>query len=700
VQHSQYEQAVRAGHRALQEVTTGQSRDDLILKLGRDRILAHQVLFKHRHVNETPPAHYDLIRLWHSQKAKILVMAFREFGKSTIAEEAFVLGACYQLFHNAIIIGSTEKRACERLRAIKHEIETNELLQQLFGYQVGRVWNEAEVILANGVRIIAVGRGQSLRGTKHLHWRPDFAFCDDIEDKEHVTTPEARDATQAWFMDELLPCLDRNARIRMNATPLDRDSLPMRIKKWDAWETIVYPIEYVDERGERQATWSDRYPLVWVDAKRREYADAGDMEGYAREYMCVAEDPKAKIFTSSMFKVEPRVRTWQPVFAMYDPARTTKQTSATTGWAVWSWIANRMVVWDAGAELWKPDELIDHIFKTNDQYSPVEIGVEEDGLNEFLLQPLRHAQLARNTLVPLRAMRAPRGKIAFIEGLQPYFMAGEISFAKELNALVQQFLSFPTGHIDAPNALAYSVRMRPGIVVYEDFGSGHVYDELPVRVRAPLWLCLNAGHGLVTGVVVQVVDGGLHVLADYVREGDPGGVLEGLVVDARVEYGDCRFVAGPDHYGVYSRLGLRGAVAKLPAELRKGGDEAVGRDEIRVLLRRQIRGLPALRISAKAHWTLNAFAAGYARSVDKRGVVQDEARDDVYRVLMEGLETFTAHMNLGSLSDSPPNIRFTEGGQRYVSALPSRTAPLPAKDDLLRDFGVVSDLGMPRSARR
>jgi hypothetical protein len=675
-------------------------RDDLILKLGRDRLLAHQVLFKHRHVDQTPPAHYDLIRLWHSMVPKALVMAFREFGKSTIAEEAFVLGACYTLFHNAIIIGSTEKRACERLRAIKHEIETNELLQQLFGFQVGKVWNEAEVILANGVRVIAVGRGQSLRGTKHLHYRPDFAFCDDIEDKEHVTTPEARDATQAWFMDELLPCLDRNARIRMNATPLDRDSLPMRIKKWEAWQTSVYPIEYVDAQGTRQPTWPARYPLDWVDAKRREYADAGDMEGYAREYMCVAEDPRAKIFTSSMFKVEPRVRTWQPVFAMYDPARTTRATSATTGWAVWSWIGNRMVVWDAGAGVWKPDEMIDHIFKVADEYAPVEIGVEEDGLNEFLLQPLRHAQLARNTLIPLRAMRAPRGKIAFIEGLQPYFMAGEISFAKELPALVTQFLSFPTGRIDAPNALAYAVRMRPGAVVFDDFNSGNVVEDLRPRVRVPVWLCLNAGHGVVTGVVTQVVDGGLHVLADFVREGDPGGVVESIVVDARVAFGDCRLVAGPAHYGVYSRLGLRGAVARLPAELRKGGDEKVGRDELRTLLRRQIRGVPALRISSGAHWTLNAFAAGYARAVDKRGVVQDEAREDVYRVLMEGLETFTAHMNLGSLSDSPPNIRVTEGGQRYVSALPSRTAPLPAKDDLFRDVGAVSDLGVLRSARR
>lgn len=679
------------------------NRDEVLLKLGRNRHLAHQVLFKHRHPDATPPFHFELIDVWHSRLAKILVMAFREAGKSTLAEEALTVGAHYELFHNGIIIGATEKRACERLRAIKHETETNELLQELFGLQVGKVWNEAEIIFANGVRIIAVGRGQSLRGTKHLHYRPDFAFCDDIEDKEHVTTPEARDATQAWFLDELLPALDRNARIRMNATPLDRDSLPMRIMgrsgktKWSAWHSRIYPIEHVDAKGERQATWPARYPLDWIDTKRREYEDAGDLEGYAREYMCVAEEPRARIFNSGMVKVEPRVRTWQPAFAAYDPARTTKQTSAMTGWAVWSWIGNRMVVWDGGGSLWKPDEIRDHIFQTNDQYEPVEIGVEQTGLNEFLMQPLRHEQLRRSVVLPLRALDAPKGKISFIEGLQPFFIAGEISFAKDLPILTQQLMSFPTGRIDAPNALAYALKMRPGIVMYEDFGSSHVADQLAYRPRLPLWLCLNTGLGVTTGVAVQIVDGGLHALADFVREGDPGSAVANLIVDAQTELAPCRLVAGSVHFGAFDRLGLRGAVAKIPAELRRGGEPQLGRDEIRGLLRRQIRDLPALRVATRARWTLNAFASGYARAVDKRGVVQDDAAPNVYRVLMEGLEAFTALMQIANMPDSVPNVRVTEGGQRYVSALPTRSPAQPVKDEFLRaDSGAFNSFASRR----
>jgi hypothetical protein len=295
-------------------------------------------------------------------------------------------------------------------------------------------------------------------------------------------------------------------------------------------------------------------------------------------------------------------------------------------------------------------------------------------------------------------MKAPRGKIAFIEGLQPYFLSGEVSFAKDLPVLVQQFLSFPTGRIDGPNALAYAPRMRPGVVVYENFAAGNVADDLLVRARVPVWLCLNASSGLTTAVAAQLVDGALHVLSDWVREGDPGATLSSIITEAAVALGEVRLVAGDRHYGGYDALGLRGAVGKIPAELRHGGSQTVGRDEIRGLLSHQVRGLPALRVSTSARWTLNAFAAGYARAVDKRGVVQEEAREGPYRTLMEGLEAFTALMKVGTLSDSLPNVRTTEGGQRYVSALPSKHAPLPAKDSFLRP-DAITDLAH-LSARR
>jgi hypothetical protein len=111
---------------------TPDTRETLILKFAGDRVIAQQALFAPRHSDATPPFHDELIELWHSSAPKVLTLAFRGGGKSTLAEEALVLAAAMKLVRNVLIIGSNSDRANDRLRAIKHELEANELLVELW----------------------------------------------------------------------------------------------------------------------------------------------------------------------------------------------------------------------------------------------------------------------------------------------------------------------------------------------------------------------------------------------------------------------------------------------------------------------------------------------------------------------------------------------------------------------------------------
>src|SRR6516225_7577081 len=130
---------------------TPEQREQLIRKFADDRVIAHQALFAHRHGSTTPKFHDELITLMHSGAPKVLVMAFRGGGKSTLAEEMIILAAAMKLVKNVLIIGANSERANDRLRAIKHELVSNELLIELFGNLVGPTWNEARIELANGV---------------------------------------------------------------------------------------------------------------------------------------------------------------------------------------------------------------------------------------------------------------------------------------------------------------------------------------------------------------------------------------------------------------------------------------------------------------------------------------------------------------------------------------------------------------------
>jgi len=651
-------------------------REAVIEKLARNPRLLHATLFPHRHTDETPPFHLEMIDAWWSPDPYVITEAFRGGAKSTIAEEAIIGMACLRMFRNGVILGDNEPRAKERLTSIKHEFETNEFIEELFGNQVGDTWTETKIVLKNGVALHAIGRGQSLRGTKHLSARPDMAFGDDMEGEEDILTPEARDKFRGWWFKVVRPALDPKHRVRVAGTPLHPESWLVRTKRSTGWSSKSYPIRFKDENGEWQATWPARFPLDKIDELEASYIEDGATQEFAQEYMCQAEDPAVKAFTSEMLRVVPTVRTWHLTYAMFDPARTTKVTSASTGMVVFSWIANKLIVWEAEAGMWKPDQIIDRMFRVDDEFGPVTIGVERDGLEEFILQPLRQEQVRRGYAIPIRPMKAPKGKMDFIRSMQPFFKAHEVEFAKDLPDLRAQLLGFPTGKIDVPNALAYAMLLRPGQPIYENFGTANVAEELYKLVRQPMFLAVNATQLYTTAVLVQMVDGALHVLWDSVREGDPGSTLAAIAADAGIEAGQRpRLYAPAEHFGNHDTIGLRGAARKIPVDLAQGGLSLDGRDELRDLLRRQVKQFPALRVSRKARWTLNGMGGGFCKDVLKTGMLSEFPMPGPYETLMLGLESFAALLKMGNLEDdTPPNWAYTRTGQRYLTSMPGRGA--------------------------
>ncbi|MDE2471886.1 MAG: hypothetical protein KGL35_24960 [Bradyrhizobium sp.] len=646
-------------------------QEELFVRLGRDNRLAHQVLFAHRHPNETPDFHYEIIDDLHGPSPRVIELAFRGAGKSTIAEEYIALDACYQRFRNFIIIGESFTRAAERLATIKHEIDFNDHIRALFGDLHGPTWNEDKAILSNGVVLQAFGRGQSLRGTKHDDVRPDACLIDDLEDEESVNSPEQRDKTQQWLMRTLLPALAPGAKVRMLANMLDPDCLAVRLRKTGVWTVREYPWEYIAPDGARLATWPARFPLEHIDGVKREYEAAGMLNEYMQEYMVQATDPSTRVFTNPMLRVEPTARRWEPTYAFYDPARTVKTSSAHTGKVVFSWVGTRLIVWEGDGQLWMPDKIIDDMFEVSSTYASIAIGVEKDGLEEFLLQPLRAEQTRRHEILPLKPMKAPVGKLQFIRSLQPFFASGEVIFAKDLPVLKQQLLSFPTGRIDVPNALAYALRMRPGLPIYENFTHRNVQEDLAVLRTSQGYLAIGATRQYTCAALLQVAGTSLRVVADWVREGDPGTTLEDIFTEAGLICPKITAYAPAAHWANYDTIGLQPAAKKLKQKISMGGDPAIGREELRKKLEALSHGQAALLVSTRARWTLNGFSGGYARSVPKDGkALYGVADEGPYKTLMEALESFIAVAANAIERDGAdsPNYATDSQGRRYLSA--------------------------------
>ena len=664
--------------------------------LRRDRYRAHELIFGDYHEDPSPAAHRDLVNDYWSTEERLIILGFRGFAKSSRAEEYVAIAACEKLFRTILFIGPSEARAVDRLTTVTNFLKACDPLLALYGDQIGEVTSQTKLILRNGVALLAMGRGQDIRGLKQLVSRPDLIIVDDFEDKENVLTEDGRRNMLRWFLRELRMACQPRAKFRILSTLMHQRSVPVQLR--DAgWPTKVYPISYLDRAGEERATWSARFPLSWIERERMEYARLGQSDLWQLEMMCSAEGTEeTKVFKPEMIRIEPRERRWEAVYAMIDPARTTNRQSSTTGWAVWSWIrADKFIVWEAGAKRLMPSEVLELAFRINREYDPVEIGIEENGLNEWLSEPMRARMRADGVVIPYRAVGAPRGKLDFIGGLQAYFEDSRGVFARELPELRDQLLRFPHPPIDAPNALAYAILLRAGPPVYEGFRDDHISLDLQFHPWRPSWLAANARDGWTTVVLCQLVDERVSVLLDWAWRGAPDEHLGAAAADAGLLASGHRLVAAPPsqgwdslkipdspavmvrtkpqwvapewHWDRWVNVGLEQAIRRLPAMPQRGGPLGSGRDLLARKLELMRIGTSLVQVSEQAKWTLRAFAGGYARS--KTGI---EPETGVYRCLMEGVEAWLALASMQPDDEEEQNYSYDRHGRRYVSAMPAR----------------------------
>lgn len=650
-------------------------RDRLLRSFLVNRKAAHKHLFSHRHKDDDPAFHSDMLDLLYDPHPRVAMMAFRGAAKSTLLEEYILLSALFRELVFPIIVGPKWESACERLAPIRNELETNENIIELFGDQKSSPWSMDELQLSNGVKIQAIGAGQSMRGKKHNDERPDCAAIDDLEDEENINTEEARRKLDRWMNGTLLPALHpTKGKVRFIGTAIHPKSLIIKKCADPKWKSKIIPILSLDiETGEEKSTWPARFPLPWIKELQQNYVTSGNYIEFEQEYMCRAEDAAGKPFQPRMIKIEAAPNVNLPVYMMVDPARTVKERSARTGYAAWSWLGNRLIVHKAEGHFHKPDEIVSTIMEWDKQFEPVHVGVEAVGLEEFLMQPLRVACTHAGRSVPWTDIRAPKDKISFIKGLQPFYIAGDVTHVQHLPDLESELLQFPTGRMDVPNALAYALRMRAGRPVYDDFTLKHIAPVLEVHPSLPKYLCVTSRASMTAGVLVQYVDGVIKVYADWVYNEPPLECFERMLREAVLIGGQVKIAAPHEQFDQYTNNGFPAAIKREHIIPVKAGWATKCEGQLRDWLRKQVRGDVAFMVHKEARWTRNGLAGGYARALDRGGKLENLPTDNQYRLVLEALESWVAFFDKeNSTSDINKNVKydFTNDGRRYISIMP------------------------------
>ncbi len=218
-----------------------------------------------------------------------VIVAFRGSAKSTIFTLSYalwsILGKQNKKF--VIILSQTQKQAKQHLMNLRTELEKNIILSRDLGpfREESDEWGGYSLVISNyGARISAASNEQSIRGIKHLQFRPDVIIADDVEDLNSVKNQEGRDKTYNWFKGDIIPAGNTNTKIIVIGNLLHEDSLLKRLQREIENNTLngIYrEFPLLNESG--KPLWPDKFPNE--NEINKEKMKIGNEIAWQREYL-------------------------------------------------------------------------------------------------------------------------------------------------------------------------------------------------------------------------------------------------------------------------------------------------------------------------------------------------------------------------------------------------------------------------------
>lgn len=123
----------------------------------------------------------------------------RELAKTTIVMFCILYLALTGRKRGILLCSNSSDNAIKLLSHYRANLEANRCIQFYYGPQKGLKWTEEHFVTRKGVSFMAVGAGQSPRGTRVEEVRPDAILVDDFDTDEECRNPEIVSNKWNWF---------------------------------------------------------------------------------------------------------------------------------------------------------------------------------------------------------------------------------------------------------------------------------------------------------------------------------------------------------------------------------------------------------------------------------------------------------------------------------------------------------------------
>lgn len=353
-------------------------------------------------------------------------------------------------------------------------------------------WRDGQFSTSDGIGFWAFGRGQSPRGARKGGKRPNVIIIDDADDKEIVKNIDRVRAAVDWIQEDLYFCFDpsKGGRVLMVGNRIHKQSILAHIvgdveegdpKHPSRWHSKVYAIENPKTHAKAdfdtpgaQPAWKERLTFEKLQELMSKVGSRAARRELFHEHI---DEGTVFLHQWIQWGKPPSIDSFDEIIVYTDPSF--KNTKASDYKA-------EVAVGRKGRQLWILDawvrkasigSMVARAHDTFEKYRErARYYVEANMLQDLFLDEYTTESIARGYTMPIRAdKRSKPDKYTRIENLTPLFERGLFWFNEakrkdpDMEMLKQQFLSFPGGHDDGPDAVEGATSLLQGGARSEGF---------------------------------------------------------------------------------------------------------------------------------------------------------------------------------------------------------------------------------------
>lgn len=455
------------------EDDTPEKQRERIERASWDRLYFFKTYLPHYFFVEFEDFHEEWSDLADVQNEIGLLAAPREHAKSTF----FTFGVpihdiAYALRHFIILISDTNDQAKGFSLPIRIELEENPRLLHDFGEFKGRKWADSDFTTAGGVRVLARGRGEKVRGLKNMQYRPDRVIVDDFENDQNVRNPKLVKQGLDWLLTAVLGSMGEGFSFMMVGNLFAARSILAQLMKEKDDETgkPLYVSRVYDAiREDGSPLWPALWPLERIEKRRRQMGTVrfnkemrnrvGAEDSPIRESWIIyvpGEELAPLIWVKKKFVVS----------AFLDPSGKGTETTdfkaiVVAGKCVETNIIDTLHAWIRHAtvnEMWAQVWAIDAEYHCG-------MGVEINMFQDFLIDSYKNYAEKAKCWVNMNKVNHSTEKIArIVNRLSPLAEFGKLRFIKgnsDQDLLVEQLIYIMDANVndDGPDALEAAISL-------------------------------------------------------------------------------------------------------------------------------------------------------------------------------------------------------------------------------------------------